>query len=54
MKKYQACIAPMAGIAVGLSAVAAFGAAFGILVGFGLATITIVTGSLIFSADTRV
>jgi hypothetical protein len=51
MKLRQAFMAPVAGIAVVLSSIAAFGAAFGILVGVGLATVTIVTGSLILSAD---
>ena len=51
MKLRQVFIAPVAGIAVVLSSIAAFGAAFGILVGIGLATVTIVTGSLILSAD---
>ncbi len=51
MKLRQVFIAPVAGIAVVLSSVAAFGAAFGILLGVGLATVTIVTGSLVLSAD---
>jgi hypothetical protein len=51
MKLNQVFIAPVAGIAVILSSVAAFGAAFGILVGIGLATVTIVTGGLVLSAD---
>jgi hypothetical protein len=51
VKLRQVFIAPAAGIAVVLSSIAAFGAAFGILVGLGLATITVVTGSLMFSGD---
>jgi hypothetical protein len=51
MKLNQAFIAPAAGIAVVLSSIAVFGAAFGILVGVGLATVTIVTGSMVLSAD---
>jgi hypothetical protein len=54
MKFQHAFIAPAAGIAVVLSSVAAFGAAFGILLGVGLAAITIVTGSLMLSADTAI
>jgi len=54
MKFQQAFIAPAAGIAVVLSSIAAFGAAFGILLGLGLATITIVTGSLVLSADSDI
>lgn len=54
MKFQHAFIAPAAGIAVVLSSVAAFGAAFGILVGVGLATVTVVTGSLMLSADTGI
>lgn len=52
MKFHPAFIAPAAGIAVVLSSVAAFGTAFGILVGLGLATATIAAGSLILSGDT--
>ncbi len=54
MKLRNAFIAPAAGIAVVLSSIAVFGLSFGILVGVGLATITIVTGSLVLAADTDI
>lgn len=50
MTRKQSLIAPVAGLSVVAGSIAAFGAAFGILVGFGLAITTIAATRLMLGA----